>query len=153
MVWGEIIYPPTLSSIKPGKYLFWGKSTTACAIVNQIFDRLLCKTWLFFSIFPIAELRVDWQLHKRYCTFPCIEISLIKLKVRNKNLLFVFFLFVNFSTVRIRTVSYGSKPSDCWVVQNLKKLKHLKSNAYFGCYLNYRFQMFQTSFSCLQMSI
>ena len=44
-------------------------STNASSVVNQLCHRLFWKTW-FFSFFPTAQLKVDWQVlvHLPPCT-------------------------------------------------------------------------------------
>ena len=46
-------------------------NSSALPLVQCIFW-INWKTWLFFTIFPTAELKVHWQLHKGECTFSCI---------------------------------------------------------------------------------
>ena len=51
-----------------------GRCTSACAVVNQLFNKLFWKIQLLFSSFPTAKLKVDWQSGS--APSPCIEISL-----------------------------------------------------------------------------
>ena len=52
------------NEVKQGNIYAGGGCTTACAVVNQLLNKLFWKIQILFSSFPTGKLKVDWQLHK-----------------------------------------------------------------------------------------